>query len=573
MGLRKAGMTLQLKSDRHPSFGPGFALLVFDRPINAIRLEISVFNTITGLYLGASVPGRPSWIKQQTTFFPAVRVGRENSGTFRVGPEITSYIQEGTYVEIATRDGSVREEVSWEGILQRFNLKGTENWFYSANADQLDAGGGGEPQIDEQKQKELEAQRAQQQKDDKARAEKEAVAEKLRAAAAETARIEKENHDRITADALAKTLALEQAAAKAASEAEARRLAEAAAERAANRGIWLKRAGKRLIGAVVVLALAAGGYQAYRSGYLCSQFNLFCDSETLAFRAVQSCAAGKTCGARTCTLPYRNAFPGGPHIANIDRIDHDAGAACLPPVDAEKEMFDRAIGCATEREQSQNNCGVAACFDEFKSRFPASTRLNAEQARLQRNSNACTARNQEKAVLDTAIECASRRPCDTSCFLVYRSRYPNGLFKNDAEAAVARAREACRPPVIPPPHTPTPPPPVVQPPVVNLPQIKRRTDEVPDTDCNRANKPVEQMLCYDGDLAREDGELGAAYKRKIGPLSGGERSALIQRERDWLSHRDLDCGIPASGTWTEMQLRQAKNCLLQKIRDRTNELR
>jgi hypothetical protein len=575
-------MTLQLKSDRHPSFGPGFALLIFDRPINAIRLEISVFNTITGLYLGASMPGKPSWIRQQTHFFPAVRAGGENSRTFRVGPEITSYIQEGTYVEIATRDGSIREEVSWEGVLQRFKLTGTENWFYSANADEL----GPDDAAVKQRKVQDEAAEAQRAREDaeKLRVEQEAAAAKRRADDAAKGLADKEAKDKIAADAAAKQRALDdtaaakqreidEAAAKLVEQDAERLRAVAAGLRAAKRGIWLKQAGKYLVGVLIVLAAAAGAYQTYRSGVLCDRFGLFCDQETAAFRTAQSCATGKTCGAASCTVAYHRDFPGGAHIADINRID--ASPACVL-VDAEKELFDRAVRCANERERVGNVCAVAACFDDFKTRYPASTRLNAEQAQLQHNRDACS-RAQEKSSFDPANECATRTPCDTTCFNAYRARYPNGLFKGEMDTAMARARNACPPPrptptpIVTPTVTPTPiVTPTVRPSPTPLPQIKRRTDEKPDTNCNRATKPIEQMLCYDGDLAQADGELGAAYNRKLGTVTNQE--PLRQSEREWLARRNTECGIQPSGTWTEMDLRQAKNCLLQVIRDRTNEL-
>lgn len=130
-------MTVQLRSDRHPLFGPGFALLVFDRPIDAPRLDISILNIVTGLYLGPSLPGRPNWVKQRTTFFPAIRAGGEGSSIFRVGPEVTTYVQEGTYVEIASIDGSVCDELSWEGVLVRSSPAGTEDWTSRAEAFEL----------------------------------------------------------------------------------------------------------------------------------------------------------------------------------------------------------------------------------------------------------------------------------------------------------------------------------------------------------------------------------------------------------------------------------------------------
>jgi uncharacterized protein YecT (DUF1311 family) len=93
---------------------------------------------------------------------------------------------------------------------------------------------------------------------------------------------------------------------------------------------------------------------------------------------------------------------------------------------------------------------------------------------------------------------------------------------------------------------------------------------VPGTDCNKAVKPVEQMLCYDGDLARADGELLGIYNRKRASVA--DKEALRRNELEWISRRDSECNVPPSGNWTETQLRQAKNCLLQKIRDRMDEL-
>jgi uncharacterized protein YecT (DUF1311 family) len=89
---------------------------------------------------------------------------------------------------------------------------------------------------------------------------------------------------------------------------------------------------------------------------------------------------------------------------------------------------------------------------------------------------------------------------------------------------------------------------------------------------NGKQAAVEQMICHDGDLARETGELGAVYRRKLGALTGSERASLIRSQREWIARRDLECGIPASGAWTERQLQEAKNCLLQKVRSRKDEL-
>ena len=95
-------------------------------------------------------------------------------------------------------------------------------------------------------------------------------------------------------------------------------------------------------------------------------------------------------------------------------------------------------------------------------------------------------------------------------------------------------------------------------------------DDKPDTDCSRAAKPIEQMLCYDGDLARADGELGEAYRRRLN--STPDKAALRATENAWIAQREAECNVPASGSWTELQLRQSKGCILRKTRDRIDEL-
>jgi hypothetical protein len=108
-------MTLQIKNDHER--GTGFVALNFDQSVNLPLLKISVLDKFKRLFLGRSVPGKPNWITTRTEFFDAARVsGDERSTTYSIGPNITTFIPEGAVVEISSSDGSLREDVVWEGV-------------------------------------------------------------------------------------------------------------------------------------------------------------------------------------------------------------------------------------------------------------------------------------------------------------------------------------------------------------------------------------------------------------------------------------------------------------------------
>jgi uncharacterized protein YecT (DUF1311 family) len=60
-------------------------------------------------------------------------------------------------------------------------------------------------------------------------------------------------------------------------------------------------------------------------------------------------------------------------------------------------------------------------------------------------------------------------------------------------------------------------------------------------DCTKATGEVERAICHVDTLAKLDIELSALYKPILAKLTGPEREALRQEQRQWLVSRDKQC--------------------------------
>lgn len=61
--------------------------------------------------------------------------------------------------------------------------------------------------------------------------------------------------------------------------------------------------------------------------------------------------------------------------------------------------------------------------------------------------------------------------------------------------------------------------------------------------CAKAKSIDDRIICSDPSLARLDRRLAEIYILTRGALSGSERAALLQTQRDWLAGHDQACGI------------------------------
>jgi uncharacterized protein YecT (DUF1311 family) len=290
---------------------------------------------------------------------------------------------------------------------------------------------------------------------------------------------------------------------------------------------------------------------------VCSRFGLFCertvvqvapDFERDAFERANICAAGASCGVGGCVADYRRVYPDGRFKAQIDAIVAAKGVSCSS--DPEKDVFDRAAACA-----SPKTCDANACLAEYRRVYP-NGRFKSQIDRISATKGQSCQGDREREVYDRAIACVAPLTCGAiDCLAEYRREFPNGNFRVQINVLAATKGLACP----------------VQP---VLPPFVRRISEDPGINCSKPNlEPIEEMICADGDIARVNGELQRAFDTKRQSLMrGAARDALVNQERAWIQSRDRDCSVPSRGPWTQMDLRKVKNCVVERTRQRRDEL-
>jgi uncharacterized protein YecT (DUF1311 family) len=345
------------------------------------------------------------------------------------------------------------------------------------------------------------------------------------------------------------------------------------------------------------------------------------DPEKVAYDRVQACATSRTCGASVCVAEYRQSFPNGAHKVDVDRIVAEKGADCIDPAVAaaaatEKEVYDQAVGCARPRtcgalecvadyrrrypngrykapidqivaqkgatcedpvEKAEyeradacarsKSCGALDCVADYRRDYP-SGRYKAQIDQIAQAPSAALCPDLDREAYDRAEHCAEPLRCGADhCLIEYRRDFPNGKYRSLIDQIGAMKGPACTPP-------PTPPSPVT-PPSPDLPPINRRTNEDAGLNCGKADlEPIEQMVCADADMARANADLQKLYFQKRRQLSSADaRKDLYDQEMNWIDQRNADCGVPRSGTWSEMELRKLKSCFIDHTRARVNELR
>jgi uncharacterized protein YecT (DUF1311 family) len=272
------------------------------------------------------------------------------------------------------------------------------------------------------------------------------------------------------------------------------------------------------------------------------------DLEREALDKAEQCARPLSCGAIRCLTDYRRDYPNGRFKAQIDRIATEKGADCR---DLDREAYEKADACARPL-----SCGANSCLTDYRRDFP-NGRFKAEIDRIAAAKGA-DCRDLEREALDRAEQCARPLTCGAnSCLTEYRRDFPNGRYRAQIDRLAAQKGADCLPAADPlPPFNPRP------------------SNQDAGFNCAtlRNPEPIEQMICADADLARENAELQRAFDLKIARLAPNERTRLRQEEREWISRRDTDCNIPRSGSWDQMALRRLKTCVIDKTRARRNEL-
>ena len=93
-----------------------------------------------------------------------------------------------------------------------------------------------------------------------------------------------------------------------------------------------------------------------------------------------------------------------------------------------------------------------------------------------------------------------------------------------------------------------------------------------DPDCG-SGVQSDLNACANASYRAADADLNRAYQRLIGPLSGAERTRLVEAQRAWLRYRDLECDsatMDSEGGSIRPML--VLGCMEHLTRQRTEEL-
>jgi uncharacterized protein YecT (DUF1311 family) len=95
-----------------------------------------------------------------------------------------------------------------------------------------------------------------------------------------------------------------------------------------------------------------------------------------------------------------------------------------------------------------------------------------------------------------------------------------------------------------------------------------RGSERPSFDCAQAKTAAARLICADGELARLDGELGAALQKRNAQLSSADHSRFVVDQLAWIRDRNERCGLVAKNSAVVDELIGAKPCMVNLIRQR-----
>jgi uncharacterized protein len=95
-----------------------------------------------------------------------------------------------------------------------------------------------------------------------------------------------------------------------------------------------------------------------------------------------------------------------------------------------------------------------------------------------------------------------------------------------------------------------------------------RGNETPSFDCAKAKTAAARLICADGELARLDGQLGAAFQKRKAQIPASDRSNFVADQFAWIRVRNTHCDLDGKGNAAIEVLVGAKPCMLTAIRER-----
>ena len=65
--------------------------------------------------------------------------------------------------------------------------------------------------------------------------------------------------------------------------------------------------------------------------------------------------------------------------------------------------------------------------------------------------------------------------------------------------------------------------------------------ERPSFDCAKADNPIDRAICKNGELAKADREMAAAYTALLAKVSGAAKDELVKDQVGWIANRNRAC--------------------------------
>lgn len=81
-----------------------------------------------------------------------------------------------------------------------------------------------------------------------------------------------------------------------------------------------------------------------------------------------------------------------------------------------------------------------------------------------------------------------------------------------------------------------------------------------------------QIQCVQGEHARQDARLNAAYKAAMADLNARQKARLQAAQRAWIAFRDRNCEAQMDEDWGTLSTVNANFCVLRMTVERTLEL-
>jgi clan AA aspartic protease (TIGR02281 family) len=106
----------------------------------------------------------------------------------------------------------------------------------------------------------------------------------------------------------------------------------------------------------------------------------------------------------------------------------------------------------------------------------------------------------------------------------------------------------------------------------SAPSLVPRGSERPSFDCLKAKTAVARLICADGELARLDGELGAAFRKRKAQIPATNQPKFVAGQVAWIRERNEHCALKGKDTEAIEVLADLKPCVASALRERIDIL-